>query len=153
MHFGPQVYCCVDNACTSDIPDACADGSDRPIQASNYDQSCASDMDCVAIAEGNACMLVGPCLSAAINKSAYPKYQEDIANPACYGLASCPAEFGPCCRHGSCQMNGACNSAADTLPVCADAGGTCVPFVIECGGKGAGPPDSCAYPDETCCLN
>jgi hypothetical protein len=153
MHFGPQVYCCTDNTCGVDAPDACADGGEQPIQASNYDQSCTTDIDCVAIGEGNACSLISPCPNAAINKGALGRYQSDIAQAPCYELAGCPAEFGPCCRHGSCQMDTCYSTAtADTLPACADAGGACAPFVGQCGSNGAGPPDSCAYPDETCCL-
>jgi hypothetical protein len=151
MHLGSQVYCCTDNTCGVDVPDACADGAERPIQASNYDQSCTTDMDCVAMAEGNACSLISPCANAAINRGALAQYQSDIAQAPCYALAGCPAGFGPCCRQGSCQMN-TCYSTADTLPACADAGGACAPFVAQCGSKGAGPPDACAYPDETCCL-
>jgi hypothetical protein len=151
MHLGSQVYCCTDNTCTLDVPDACADGSERPILASTYNQSCTTDMDCIAVSEGNACSLISPCPNAAINKGALAQYQSDIAQTPCYALAGCPLEFGPCCRHGSCQMN-ACYSAVDTLPACADAGGACAPFVAQCGSKGAGPPDSCAYPDEMCCL-
>jgi hypothetical protein len=49
-------------------------------------------------------------------------------------------------------MNAACYSPSDTLAACADAGGACSPFVIQCGDKGTGPPDSCAYSDEMCCL-
>jgi hypothetical protein len=152
-HSGPQLYCCVNHACTIDEPDACVDGGEQPIVASNYDQSCTTDMDCVAISEGNACSIIGPCPSAAINKgTAYSKYQSDIANTPCFGISGCPAEFPPCCRHGVCQMKSGCSSPADTLPARADAGGICSPFV-ECGSQGAGPPDSCAYPDETCCLH
>lgn len=151
MHLGSQVYCCTENTCGVDVPDACADGGEHPIQASNYDQSCMTDLDCVAIAEGNACSLIDPCANAAINKGALAQYQSDIAQVPCFELAGCPAEFGPCCRHGSCQTD-ACYSAADTLPACADAGGACAPFVTQCGSKGAGPAGSCAYPDEMCCL-
>ncbi len=151
MHLGSQVYCCTGHTCGVDVPDACADGAEQPVQASNYDESCTTDMDCVAIGEGNACSLISPCANAAINKGALVRYQSDIAQTPCFALAGCPAQFGPCCRHGSCQMN-TCYSAADTLPACADAGGACAPFVTQCGSKGAGPSDSCAYPDETCCL-
>jgi hypothetical protein len=110
-HFGPQLYCCVNHACTMDEPDACADGGEQPIVASNYDQSCTTDMDCILIAEGNACSIVGPCPTAAINKgAAYSKYQSDIANTPCFGVSSCGSYSGPCCRHGICQMNFACSS-------------------------------------------
>jgi len=152
MHLGAQVYCCTENTCGVDIPNACADGSGRPIQASDYDRTCATDMDCVAIGEGNACSIISPCATAAINKGALARYQSDIAQTPCFGLSSCVFAVGPCCRRGSCQWNTACGSAADTLPACAEAGGACSAFITQCGSKGAGPPDSCAYPDEMCCL-
>src|SRR5580692_6095243 len=85
-------------------------------------------------------------------RSVHSKYQSDIANTPCFAVAGCPACGEPCCRHGVCQIGSACFSPADTLPACADAGGACSPFVTECGSQGAGPPDSCAYPDEMCCL-
>ena len=150
-HVGPQIYCCVDHACGADAPDACPDGSQRPILAANYDQSCQTDTDCVLIGEGNACSMVNPCANAAISKAAYAKYQSDIAAAPCFALAGCPASLPPCCRQGVCRTND-CSSPADTLPACADAGGICSPFTTECGTKGAGPPGSCAFPDEMCCL-
>jgi hypothetical protein len=152
MHFGPQVYCCTGNVCGTDEPTACPDGGERPIVASNYDQTCSTDEDCTPIAEGNACSLIGPCSTAVISKTSLPRYQADIVGVPCYGLAGCPAETPPCCRAGTCQTGAACNAPSDTLPACADAGGSCVAFVIECGSQGAGPPDACAYADEMCCL-
>jgi hypothetical protein len=152
MHLGAQVYCCTENTCGVDVPDACADGSGRPIQASDYDQTCATDMDCVAIAEGNACSIISPCPTAAINKGALARYQSDIVQTPCFELSGCLSGGDPCCRRGSCQMNTACSSAADTLPACAEAGGACDTFLAQCGSKGAGPPDACAYSDEICCL-
>jgi hypothetical protein len=152
MHLGSQVYCCTENTCGVDVPDACADGSGHPIRASDYDQTCATDMDCVAVGEGNACSIIPPCPTAAINKGAFARYQSDVAQAPCFELSFCVSSAGPCCRRGSCQMNTACGSAADTLPACAEAGGACGAFVTQCGSKGTGPPDACAYPDEMCCL-
>jgi hypothetical protein len=50
-----SAYCCMDNACVADQPGYCTDANVQLIQASNYDQSCRSDADCVAVTEGNAC--------------------------------------------------------------------------------------------------
>ncbi len=152
FHEGLQLYCCIDQACTADAPDACAGGGQRPVLASNYDQSCATDTDCIAIAEWDGCFPLGNCPTAAISKSADAQYQSDVAKAPCFETSGCVATFGPCCRNGACAMNEACGSPADTLPACAEAGGACGAFVIQCGDKGAGPPDSCAYPDEMCCL-
>ncbi|MGH7437837.1 MAG: hypothetical protein ACRENE_19335 [Polyangiaceae bacterium] len=151
FHDGNQIYCCVEHACTTGVPDGRPDGSKRPILASNYDQSCQTDTDCVAVGEGSACSVVSPCSNAAISRTAYARYQSDVATAPCFAVVSCTYQLGPCCRQGTCRMN-ECFSPADTLTACADAGGACGAFVTSCGTKGAGPPGSCAYPDETCCL-
>ena len=157
---GPAIFCCIDKACiygqaAQAVP--CSDAEVQLIQASNYDQSCTTDSDCVAVGQGNFCLAgAGNCPTAAIRKSAYARYQADVAKTqaaVCSALSSCTASFGPCCRHGTCQMNLNCESPSDTLPACADAGGSCGPFITQCGDKGTGPPDSCAYSDEMCCLN
>jgi hypothetical protein len=158
--FGPQVYCCIDHVCIegqAGESQSCGDPDAQVIQASNYDQSCTTDSDCVAVGEGSFCYPgAGRCPSAAIRKSALSQYQADVSKTwavACIAIGSCTNSVGPCCRAGTCRMNEGCvASPADTLPACADAGGSCGAFVIGCGGKGAGPPDSCAYPDEMCCL-
>ena len=95
------------------------------IHASSYDQSCTTDSDCVAVAEGNACIACGfNCANAVINVSAQAQYRADIANtpagssesdPAC--VSGCPAEFVPCCRAGQCRTDSTCS-----MPAPADAG-------------------------------
>jgi len=163
MVFGPQIYCCIDHVCIAgqgaeNEALACDDPDAQVIQASNYDQSCATDSDCVPVAEGTRCHPGGGgwCPTAAIRTSALAQYQADVfkssAN-ACIALGFCPNYAGPCCHAGTCRMNQGCvASPADTLPACADAGGSCSTF-SGCGVKGAGPPDSCAYSDEMCCLD
>jgi hypothetical protein len=94
---------------------ACTDADVQLIQASNYDQTCTTDSDCVAVAEGNFCFPPN-CPSAAINVSATAQYNADVAmtNAAiCGGASSCPTFSGPCCRGGSCSLGAACVSAAD----------------------------------------
>ena len=60
---GPgTVYCCLDKVCAfsndnTSIVD-CTDAKPQLIEASNYDQSCKTDTDCVPISEGNACDLL-----------------------------------------------------------------------------------------------
>jgi len=147
--------CCLANACVLNLPnDLCPDAGVQLIQASSYDQSCKTDMDCVGIAEGNGCDFAAfNCPNAAINMGGYAQYQSDIAktqSALCFAPSSCGSGSGPCCRGGKCEIFSGCSSPADTLPACADAGGTCVP-IVSCGK--AGPPDACAYSDETCCIN
>jgi hypothetical protein len=114
---GPVVSCCINKACVSGeaAVDAlnCTDADVELILASNYDQSCHNDSDCVGVAEGNFCVAgAGNCASAAaINKGAYSQYQADVAktNAAiCRAASSCGSSFGPCCRHGLCQMGVEC---------------------------------------------
>ena len=81
--------------------------------------------------------------------------RRDVVPMVLIGLAACSSVVTGPMDAGSPVDAGAGDtaySAADTLPACADAGGTCAPFVAQCGSKGAGPAGSCAYPDETCCL-
>ncbi len=114
---GLGVWCCIDKICVygqSAIDAvACTDANMQPIQASNYDQSCHTDDDCIAVAEGNFCVPGATfCpLSGAINKSAYGQYQADVArtNAAiCGAVGSCGASLGPCCQSGTCQTGNTC---------------------------------------------
>jgi hypothetical protein len=108
---------CVDAGVGAEI--ACTDANVQMISASNYDQSCKLDSDCVAIADGNACY---PCVIAcqtggAINRSALSIYQSDIskttgAQEAKGVHCGCPASFGPCCRSGVCHADLQCVSDA-----------------------------------------
>jgi hypothetical protein len=126
--------------------------------ADAFDQSCTTDMDCVAVTAGYYCAPGCGCDPIGISKNALGDFnaavaQTRVGSGAVEGAdCSCPLELGPCCIGGTCQANEGCFSLpADTLPACADAGGTCSRFVGGCGSLGQGPPDSCAYPDETCC--
>ena len=115
---GPAVSCCINKACIygqaaiDAVP--CTDADVQLILASNYDQSCQTDSDCVAAGEGNFCIAgAGNCPSSAINKSAYSQYQADVAKTnasICRAVSSCGAESGPCCRNGLCQMGTECSA-------------------------------------------
>ena len=110
---GPEQACNSDQPggsfCCAVAPDAgCTDGG---VTASNYDQSCTLDSDCIAIAEGNSCSLCGfDCPSAAINVAGYGQYLADIAyttadlsgqRQACSNV--CMVKTAPCCAGGMCQ--------------------------------------------------
>lgn len=95
LPFG-SVYCCIDHVCTSDVPKTCPDGIDRPIRASNYDQSCTTDTDCVGIDEGSACSDLSPCGGASINRDAYAKYQSDTASVPCFYGSTCGGPGAEC---------------------------------------------------------
>ena len=96
----------------------CTDANIENIQASNYDQSCKVDSDCVGVAEGNACF---PCViqcqsGGAINRNALSRYQSDISKTVgareTAGLTpcGCPATFAPCCRSGTCHADLECQN-------------------------------------------
>jgi hypothetical protein len=87
---------------------SCSDGG---IRAADYDQSCTTDVDCIAIAEGDSCNLCAfNCPNATIGVGGQAKYLSDIANTAA-GISSrrppCVSGCGlwvfPCCDGGRCQ--------------------------------------------------
>jgi hypothetical protein len=110
------MFSCLDRVCafsdgTTSIVD-CTDAKPQLIEASNYDQSCKTDSDCVAVSEGNAC---APgflnCPSVASNVDAMPQYNADVAmtNAAiCVWFGDCALSLPPCCRGGTCQTGGQC---------------------------------------------
>jgi hypothetical protein len=137
--------------------------TDPNILASNYDQSCANDLDCVAIAEGNPC---APCAfacfnSAAISASAMPKYTSDIANtPAVLAAADggcapgrdggcpigggiLPANWGPFCCGGTCHVGSFCDGGLSCR-----LGGGCSP-TLACDGVIDGCSSNCQCLDGT----
>jgi hypothetical protein len=101
---------------------ACVDAN---ILASNYDQSCTLDIDCVPIEEGNTC---SPCdlacvATGAINADAAAKYASDTANTlgvlgtgdarcACLTLNTGRDNVGPFCCSGVCQLGIPCSAPA-----------------------------------------
>jgi hypothetical protein len=138
---------------SSDVQPTVEDGC-TVVLPSDYDQSCAVDSDCIAVGQLGQCpaSACDGCLTEAINKSVWSRYEtalhQAFATDPPVGICNCPSMVVTCCRHGTCQGVG-CFSRADTLPACADAGGTCVP-VASCGHPG--PQGGCAYSDEMCCV-
>jgi hypothetical protein len=131
-------------------------GQDCTISASSYDRSCTVDTDCQEVTSTDYCTANCLCGGSAINIGAVAAFNEDIGKTplgsgTLSGACPCPSSFGPCCRGGTCTTT--CFSPSDTLPSCADAGGTCL--VSRPGGGTCtmnGPPEACAYSDEVCCL-
>jgi hypothetical protein len=127
------------------------------ISAASYDQSCIVDTDCQEVTSTNYCAASCLCGGSAINIGAASQFNADISETplgsGALGPVGCPCAQtpGPCCRSGTCTTT--CFSASDTLPSCADAGGTCLvsrPGSVTC--TNDGPPDACAYSDEVCCV-
>ncbi len=114
---GPAVYCCLSGTCIygdAAIASTCRDPGGQMIKASNYDQSCASDSDCVAVTEGDFCVPgANVCPMATINKGALAQYQADVAKTqaaVCGAFAGCPSLTNPCCRRGMCQAGNGCSA-------------------------------------------
>lgn len=141
---------------TSASSDGGSGPADCTILASNYDQSCTVDTDCVLVTTGNWCGTGCLCAVAAINTGASAAFNEATAQtPVGSGEVSgddcpCPPVPGPCCRQGGCTTS--CLSQTDTLPTCADAGGTCEFSCVLSDGELMGPMPVCAYADEVCCV-
>jgi hypothetical protein len=106
---------------TSASTSACGGKSCLP--ASDYDQSCTQDSDCVGITEGELCTqgCIG-CVNAAINVRDQAKYQSAVSGFS--GTCSCPSVFIGC-NAGTCGLA--------TFPLPSDAGSlhdapdTCAP--------------------------
>ena len=88
---------------------------DADISASNYDQTCLADSDCVIVGEGPEC---SPCALAygpfaAINRAAVQEFEADV-NRILGGIfpVSCAPACTPspavCCRGGSCHADSTC---------------------------------------------
>ncbi len=86
----------------------------RLVQASNYDQSCQTDSDCVGVGEGYACECETVfCVTAAINASAYTQWKSDVEVAQYVSTLQCGCPIGvvgatgktgnACCSGGTCQ--------------------------------------------------
>jgi len=95
---------------------SCTDANAEVVMASSYDQSCASDSDCVGISEGNSCQPCDfSCSNATINAGALAKYTSDTAHfPAVVAFdhgvcpSSCGGPVGLCCLGGKCHRGSPC---------------------------------------------
>ena len=100
----PQSYCDLGGgACTmGGCPADAGSCSTAKISASSYDQSCTQNADCVAVWDGSVCTNCR-CPNAAINRSALPQYQSDLAamHPT-PSICDCPAFPPPTCLSGTC---------------------------------------------------
>lgn len=90
------------------------DAACHEIRASDYDQSCTTNADCIEVGQGDPCSgsCAFACASAAINRRAFGCYQVDVANAGMNFTGTvtcnCPADFGACCRGGRCVDDSCC---------------------------------------------
>lgn len=87
---------------------SCSSSTCGSIQASDYDQSCSTRSDCVAVAEGDSCkgLFCVDCANAAINVSAQAEYEaalQSIKGPT--GICPCPEGATVTCDAGVCSLN------------------------------------------------
>lgn len=99
------------------------------IEASDFDQSCSIDDDCILIHEGDPCEC-HVCPDAAISRSAQTDHQDAIAAAMCTE-ASCPAiacadEFLPHCTDGTCDLRKAKYASTDEFDTSCDEPEDCV---------------------------
>jgi hypothetical protein len=100
-------YCCNGNSCAWSLQGGtgCPNGNTcGTIKASDYDQSCASDSDCVTEPEGDFCgAQCTNCPGAVISVMAQAQYEADLASKISMP-ADCPCPLGPraVCNHGKC---------------------------------------------------
>jgi hypothetical protein len=122
-------FCCLELSEGGEIADATtgsaagdagADaGACTPVLASDYDQSCDADTDCVGVGEVPSCPALAcyvGCTMWTINKSVLGQYMTTLsrASAAVAGEScSCPSyNPNPCCRGGMCTTT--CLLPADT---------------------------------------
>ncbi len=110
-----------DAAAAAATPDAAEDGATDgassehcSILASSYDESCAIDSDCVAVAEVPLCGDPCSCLTGAINARDQARYSRDLsplAPPPGMTACHCPCEAThPRCCEGRCTNACGCPS-------------------------------------------
>jgi hypothetical protein len=125
-----------DAAIDAAIAFECDQGKTFPIIASDYDQSCNVDSDCVGIGEGDGCECRVLCQNAAINVADEARWREDVMQTPVSGTAChCPAATVPCCRDHLCRSDRTlCELPTDDSDAgdedgptaCVAAGGRCV---------------------------
>jgi len=100
-------YCCDGTRCAWAIQgsEGCPNGNTcGTIQASDYDQSCSVDSDCVLEPEGNFCEAsCTNCAGAAISVKAQAQYEADLASKISTPLfCPCPDSLPAVCANGRC---------------------------------------------------
>jgi hypothetical protein len=110
-HFATQLYCDANGnpesawCCLDRFLDVCDQGQSFPINASDYDQSCEKDSDCIGIGEGDGCGCL--CQNAAINVAYHATWLEDVERTPAFSamlVCNCPAASAPGCIRGTCVL-------------------------------------------------
>jgi len=105
-------FCCLDEASSA----MCTDAGSVEIAPANYDQTCSSASDCVAVPAGDVCFpCIRACTAGVVNTHAVASYRADISTAVGTSdppdvRCNCPAEFSPCCLAGQCHAGPECQS-------------------------------------------
>jgi hypothetical protein len=94
-----------ERCCLDPIFAACREGQTFPLRASDYDQSCDEDSDCLGIGEGDGCRCDTLCSGAAINVADEARWRTDLEKTPAYQaklVCNCPAFFGVGCVDHRC---------------------------------------------------
>jgi hypothetical protein len=85
--------------------DGCGGKSCGTIEASDYDQSCSSDSDCLLEPDGNFCQRECACVNTAINAKDQARYEAVLAIKIS-GTVTCPCPGGAvaACNNGTCGL-------------------------------------------------
>jgi hypothetical protein len=87
---------------------ACGAGSGScVISASDYDQSCTTPADCVAVFSGDICTGQCSCNNAFVNAGAASAYEAAFEKLSMPHDTTCPCSFGPApaCVNGLCVVS------------------------------------------------
>jgi hypothetical protein len=87
--------------------DGCPNGNTcGTIRASDYDQTCKTDSDCVTEPEGDFCRnKCTNCAGAVINVNAQAKYEADVSSKISTPFTCpCPESPSAVCDHGKCGL-------------------------------------------------
>jgi hypothetical protein len=138
------------------------------VLASNYDQSCSVDTDCVAVSQVSVCPGWGGygCILWTINKNASAQYMtaisQAIADKPFNGGGSCPEETSPCCLQGRCNVSSCpepppqpplgTDASADDAQVIPEGSVMCARDLgpVDAGVTDTGGPASWCIPPQTC---
>ena len=78
-------------------------GCSSEILATDFDQSCSADTDCVSVLVGDMCSCA--CTTGAINKRDLPAYTEERGDISCsIDCGPCPELETPVCKSGACSV-------------------------------------------------
>jgi hypothetical protein len=77
------------------------------IHASDYDRSCTTASDCVAVVEGDMCKIgCTDCVNAAVNYTVSAQYESDFESKVSVHFdCPCPGPFLPVCEAGVCGVS------------------------------------------------